>query len=129
MERLWSPAGATGGNRSQMGEPQKRLKQADRQLLATHGNGSAAHGKEHVYHRLPSFADDPFLVREEVDSGGSEGEEPCRTRRSAGLEYLTEAVPVGRARSSTRRPCACVLDELYWSKSVAAPVSSSRCAS
>jgi hypothetical protein len=25
MERLWSPAGATGGNRSQMGGRQKRL--------------------------------------------------------------------------------------------------------
>jgi hypothetical protein len=48
MEHLWSQAGATGGNRSQMGHPQKRLKQADRQPVATHGNGSGAHGKEGV---------------------------------------------------------------------------------
>jgi len=46
MEHLWSPAGATGGNQRQIGEPRKRLKQADRQPVATHGNGSGAHGKE-----------------------------------------------------------------------------------
>jgi hypothetical protein len=48
MEHLWSPAGATGGNRWQMGEPRKRLKQADPQPVATHGNRFAAHGKEGV---------------------------------------------------------------------------------
>jgi hypothetical protein len=48
MERLWSLAGATGGNRSQMGRPRKRLKQADRQPVATHGNRFGAHGKEGV---------------------------------------------------------------------------------
>jgi hypothetical protein len=48
MERLWSQAGATGGNRSQMAPLRKRLKQADRRLLATHGNRFAAHGKEGV---------------------------------------------------------------------------------
>ena len=37
MERLWSQAGATGGNRSQMEAPRKRLNQADRQPVATHG--------------------------------------------------------------------------------------------
>jgi hypothetical protein len=48
MEHLWSQADATGGNRSQMEGPRKRLKQADRQPVATQGNGSAAHGKEGV---------------------------------------------------------------------------------
>ncbi len=31
MEHLWSQAGATGGNRSQMRQSRKRLKQANRQ--------------------------------------------------------------------------------------------------
>src|SRR5713101_8473972 len=48
MEHLWSPAGATGGNRWQMAHPRKQLKQADRQPVATHGNRFAAHGKEGV---------------------------------------------------------------------------------
>jgi hypothetical protein len=46
VEHLWSQAGATGGNRSQMGHPWKRAKQADRQPVATHGTGLGAHGKE-----------------------------------------------------------------------------------
>jgi hypothetical protein len=33
MEHLWSPAGATGGNRWQMGDPRKPLKQADPQMV------------------------------------------------------------------------------------------------
>jgi hypothetical protein len=45
MERLWSPAGATSRNQSQMGLARKRLKQADQQSVATRGNGSGAHGK------------------------------------------------------------------------------------
>ena len=48
VERLWSLAGATGGNRFQMEHPQKPLKQADRQSVATHGNRFGAHGKEGV---------------------------------------------------------------------------------
>src|SRR6266446_1313973 len=54
MEHLWSQAGATSGNRSQMGPPRKRLKQADRQPVATHGNGFGAHGKEGVDGSSPS---------------------------------------------------------------------------
>jgi hypothetical protein len=54
MERLWSLAGATGGNRSQMGDSEKRLKQADRQPVATHGNRFGAHGKEGVDGSSPS---------------------------------------------------------------------------
>src|SRR6266851_8623918 len=46
MEHLWSPAGATGGNRWQIEHPQKPLKQADPQPVATHGNRFGAHGKE-----------------------------------------------------------------------------------
>ena len=48
MEHLWSPAGATGGNRWQMGRARKPLKQADPQPVATHGNGPRPHGKEGV---------------------------------------------------------------------------------
>jgi hypothetical protein len=51
MERLWSLAGATGGNRSQMAVLQKRLKQADRQPLATRRKG---YGKEGVDGSSPS---------------------------------------------------------------------------
>jgi hypothetical protein len=54
MEHLWSPAGATSGNESQMAPPRKRLKQADRQPVATHGNGFGAHGKEGVDGSSPS---------------------------------------------------------------------------
>jgi hypothetical protein len=48
MEHLWSPAGATGGNRWQIEHPQKPLKQADPQPVAPQGNRLAAHGKEGV---------------------------------------------------------------------------------
>ncbi len=48
MEHLWSPAGANGGNRSQKGQPRNRLRQCDRQPVATYGNGSGAHGTEGV---------------------------------------------------------------------------------
>jgi hypothetical protein len=37
-----------------MGGPRKRLKQADRQPVATHGNGFGAHGKEGVDGSSPS---------------------------------------------------------------------------
>ena len=61
MEHLWSQAGATGGNRSQIGHPQERLKQADRQPVATHGNRSRAHGKEGVDGSSPSEGFNPCL--------------------------------------------------------------------
>jgi hypothetical protein len=54
MEHLWSLAGATGGNRWQMGPAAKRLKHANPQPVATHGNGSGAHGKEGVDGSSPS---------------------------------------------------------------------------
>ena len=67
VEHLWSPAGATGGNQWQMGHPRKPLKQADPQLVATHGNGFEAHGKEGVNgssplegFRLPGAVTQPF---------------------------------------------------------------------
>src|SRR5437868_1456920 len=63
MEHLWSPAGATGGNRWQMGRPRKPLKQADPQPVATHGNRFAAQGKEGVDGSSPSegFAKAPHV--------------------------------------------------------------------
>src|SRR5712692_6958722 len=54
MEHLWSPAGATGGNRWQMGRARKPLRRADPQPMATHGNRFAAHGKEGVDGSSPS---------------------------------------------------------------------------
>ena len=57
MERLWSLAGATGGNRGQMGRPRKPLKQADPQPVATHGNLFGAHGKEGATVRVGHSAD------------------------------------------------------------------------
>ena len=42
------PSGRNRCNRWQMGHPQKRLKWADRQPVATHGNRFRAHGKEGV---------------------------------------------------------------------------------
>jgi len=52
MEHFWSRAGATGGNQSQMQASRKRLKQADRQTVATHRNGFD--GKEGVDGSSPS---------------------------------------------------------------------------
>jgi len=54
MERLWNQAGATTGNQSQIAPLRKRLKQADRQPAATHGNRFAAYGKEGVDGSSPS---------------------------------------------------------------------------
>jgi hypothetical protein len=54
VEHLWSQAGATCGNRSQMAQLRTGLKQADPQPAATHGNGSGAHGKEGVDGSSPS---------------------------------------------------------------------------
>jgi hypothetical protein len=67
VEHLWSPAGATGGNPWQMGHPRKRLGQADRQPVATHGNGFGAHGKEDVCHRLPTI---PYLLERRSNEEG-----------------------------------------------------------
>jgi hypothetical protein len=54
MEHLWSRAGATCGNRWQMGRARKPLKHADPQPVATHGNRFAPHGKEGVDGSSPS---------------------------------------------------------------------------
>jgi hypothetical protein len=54
MERLWSQAGATGGNPWQTERPRKPLKHADPQPVATDGNGPGAHGKEGVDGSSPS---------------------------------------------------------------------------
>ena len=62
MEHLWSQAGATGGNRSQMGEPRKWLKQADSQPSATYGNGPGLDGKEGVDGSSPSEGFRKFLL-------------------------------------------------------------------
>ncbi len=46
MERLWSLAGATSGNRWQMREPRKRQKQAKTVATGCHQLPIGAHGKE-----------------------------------------------------------------------------------
>jgi hypothetical protein len=69
MERLWSQAGATSGNRWQMRGPRKRLKQADRMVKSMFATAC---------HRLPTI---PFLLergstswlRKEVESHEPEG--------------------------------------------------------
>jgi hypothetical protein len=48
VEHLWSQADATSGNRWQMREARKRLKQANPQPSAAPGNRSRPHGKEGV---------------------------------------------------------------------------------
>ena len=67
----WSIYGARraqpGGNRSQMGEPRKRLKQADPQPVATHGNAFGAHGNQAVCQPSPPVAEDLHSVKEGVD--------------------------------------------------------------
>jgi len=46
MEPLWSPAGATSGNQSQMVRPEKRLKQAKSVAYSCHRLPETFHGKE-----------------------------------------------------------------------------------
>jgi hypothetical protein len=48
MEHLWSPAGATGGNRWQTQQPQEPLEQAESVATACHPLPGKAHGKEGV---------------------------------------------------------------------------------
>jgi hypothetical protein len=54
MEHLWSRAGATGGNRSQMGWQQERLEQAKTVAVGCHWLPIGAHGKEGVDGLSPS---------------------------------------------------------------------------
>jgi hypothetical protein len=54
VEQLWSRAGETSGNRWQMRCPRKRLKRADLQPIATHGNLPSFDGKEGVDGSSPS---------------------------------------------------------------------------
>lgn len=53
MERLWSLAGATGGNRWQMGTPRKRLQQAETVATGCDQLPIGAHGKEEVDRPTP----------------------------------------------------------------------------
>src|SRR5947209_12664696 len=73
LEYLCEPSG--GRNRWQPVEnrtPRKPLKQADPQPVATHGNGSAGHGKQGVCRGLPSVAGGPFPGKEGVSSSSPE---------------------------------------------------------
>ena len=54
MERLWSPAVATSGNRWQMREPRKRLEQAKTAATGCDQLPIGAHGKEGVDGSSPS---------------------------------------------------------------------------
>ena len=54
VEQLWSRAGATSGNRTQVRCQRKRLKRADRQPVATDGNLPSFDGKEGVDGSSPS---------------------------------------------------------------------------
>jgi hypothetical protein len=80
MEHLWNRAGATGGNRSQMRRPRQRLKQANPQPVATHGNGFGAHGKEGVDGSSPS-------------EGFTKGQEMAFCVALSGTEDPQEPVP------------------------------------
>jgi hypothetical protein len=54
MERLWSLAVATSGNRSQMAKPRKRLRQAKTVAVGCDRLRIGAHGKEGVDGSSPS---------------------------------------------------------------------------
>jgi hypothetical protein len=54
MEHLWSPAGATDGNRWQMERPRKRLKQAKTVAVGCDRLPQPFHGKEGVDGSSPS---------------------------------------------------------------------------
>jgi hypothetical protein len=61
----------SGRNQWQMEHPQKPLKQADPQPVATHGNRFGAHGKEGVDGSSPSegFSEAPSTARADGSSG------------------------------------------------------------
>src|SRR5713226_35281 len=110
MEHLWSQAGATGGNRSQIEGPRKRLKQPDRQPVATHGNGSGAHGKEGVNGSSPleGFSEAPaqhllvLSVKETFRSGGvHETSTAPNVSELAMLQPLSPSGFAGSAATST----------------------------
>ena len=96
MERLWRQAGATGGNRSQLRQPRKRLKHADRQPVATHGNRFGAHGKEGVDGSSPSeglqnHRSRGFLVQKDLLS----------VVRAVGMElFMEQSFALGRPRGN-----------------------------
>jgi len=82
MERLWSRADATGGNRRQGDSLQLTLKQANPQPLAAARNRPGLDGKEHVCDRLPTI---PFLLERESTSWPCKEIESCE--RLAGTRF------------------------------------------
>src|SRR4051794_29834904 len=100
MENLWSPAGATGGNRPQVAVPRKRLKRADRQPVATDRNRFGEHGKEGINDSSPLEGSAKatrrrFCVQRNLSRGDFAGMEP--------FMELPSSVPqraVGRAPRS-----------------------------
>jgi hypothetical protein len=68
MEPLWSPAGATSRNRSQMLRPGKRRKQAKTVADGCHRLPATFHGKQGVCRGLPPVARGPLPAEEGVDS-------------------------------------------------------------
>src|SRR6266540_2979281 len=67
MSSLWSPAGATSGNQSQMVRPEKRLKQAKSVAYSCHRLPETFHGKQGVCRGLPPVAGGPLPAKEGVD--------------------------------------------------------------
>ena len=67
MERLWSLAGATGGNWWQIGRPRKRQKQAKTVAVGFDQLPQNLDGKEGVDGSSPSEGFDEVPVSEQID--------------------------------------------------------------
>src|ERR671925_2129792 len=100
MEPLWSPAGATTGNRWQNGQHPKRLKQAKAVAAGCDRVRRAAHGKEGVDGSSPSEgfvllpAHRTFL---------------CQSRRAFAPSTSTQRPPASTGRMQVQRSAAAAL--------------------
>lgn len=99
VEHLWSRAGATDGYRWQIDQSRKRLKQADPQPVATHGNLPSFDGKDGG---LPPVAVAPSLLERRSISRLLKRDRVPRTRRPAGLEPDTNSYRVDPSARSPR---------------------------
>jgi hypothetical protein len=93
MEHLWSRAGATGGNRSQMGGASKRVEQAKTVAVGCDRLPIGAHGKEGVDGSSPSEGFSEFPANRTF--GLSVEQTPCHARALAGNARCSHGVRTG----------------------------------
>src|SRR5919106_1549855 len=113
MEHLWSPAGATGGNRWQMGTAQKRLRQAKTVAVGCDQLPESFHGKEGVDGSSPS---EGFAISLQISpfrwrcwrrvwvSTSTERPPPCRIASAVAQKRRRDVASRSFGATSTQRP-------------------------